>query len=109
MFNIGFGELFMIVLVSLVVFGPARLPEVARQLGRMVGWVRLSSQRAMDELRSESELRQLGLPDLRGGSLRHQARSYLTELMDVEGQMEELRRMQDGTVRRHAPFDPDAT
>jgi sec-independent protein translocase protein TatB len=90
--NIGFGELLAIVLVCLVVFGPERLPEVARQLGRFIGKARLTTQRMLDELRSESELKDLNLPDLKVGNLRAQARSYVTELLDVEGQMAELER-----------------
>jgi sec-independent protein translocase protein TatB len=92
MFNVGFGELLMIVLVCLVVFGPERLPEVARQIGRFIGQARLYTQRMLDELRSESELKDLNLPDLKVGNLRRQARNYVTELLDVEGQMAELER-----------------
>jgi sec-independent protein translocase protein TatB len=90
MFNVGFGELAVIVLVCLVVFGPERLPEVARQIGRFIGQARLYTQRMLDELRSESELKDLNLPDLKVGNLRRQARNYVSELLDVEGQMAEL-------------------
>jgi sec-independent protein translocase protein TatA len=34
-FGIGFGELVLILLIALIVFGPGRLPEVARTLGRL--------------------------------------------------------------------------
>jgi Tat protein translocase TatB subunit len=34
-FGIGFGELVLILLVALIIFGPGRLPEVARTLGRL--------------------------------------------------------------------------
>ncbi|MFN8591465.1 MAG: Sec-independent protein translocase protein TatB [Thermomicrobiales bacterium] len=37
MFGIGYQEMFVILVVALVVFGPARLPELAGQVGR---WVR---------------------------------------------------------------------
>lgn len=36
MFNIGMPELILILIVALVIFGPKRLPEIGRQLGRAV-------------------------------------------------------------------------
>jgi sec-independent protein translocase protein TatB len=92
MFNVGLGEILVIVLVCLVVFGPERLPEMARQVGRFVGRLRLTTQDALDQLKQETDLKDLNLPDLRVGSLRTQARDYVRELMDVEGQMAELER-----------------
>jgi sec-independent protein translocase protein TatB len=128
-FNVGIGEILVIVLVSLMVFGPERLPEIARQLGRALGKLRLTTQGALDQLREEANLQDLNLPDLRVGSLRSQARDYVRELMDVEGQMEELRQMTENAGKeadgaeadgkgREAPLgadlgpppvDPDAT
>ncbi|HEY2959829.1 MAG TPA: twin-arginine translocase TatA/TatE family subunit [Actinomycetota bacterium] len=95
MFNVGIGEIVTILLVCLLVFGPERLPEVARQVGRGLGKLRLASQNALDQLRQEANMQDLNLPDLRVGSLRSQARDYVRELMDVDGQMEELRRASD--------------
>jgi sec-independent protein translocase protein TatB len=92
MFNVGLGEILVIVLVCLVVFGPERLPEMARQVGRFIGRLRLTTQDALDQLKQETDLKDLNLPDLRVGSLRSQARDYVRELMDVEGQMAELER-----------------
>ena len=37
MFGIGYQEMFIILVVALVIFGPSRLPEMAGQVGR---WVR---------------------------------------------------------------------
>lgn len=37
MFNVGGGELLIILLVALVVLGPQKLPEAARQVGKIVG------------------------------------------------------------------------
>ncbi|MBP3645280.1 MAG: twin-arginine translocase subunit TatB [Clostridia bacterium] len=40
MFNIGFSELILILLVAFVIVGPKDLPKVARSLGRGVRWVK---------------------------------------------------------------------
>jgi sec-independent protein translocase protein TatB len=91
-FNVGLGEIMIIVLVVLLLFGPERLPEMARQAGRFLGRLRLTTQDALDQLKEETDLKDLNLPDLKIGSLRSQARDYVRELMDVEGQMAELER-----------------
>jgi sec-independent protein translocase protein TatB len=92
MFNVGLGEIVIIVVVTLLLFGPERLPQMARQAGRWLGRLRLTTQDALDQLKDEADLKDLNLPDLRIGSLRSQARDYVRELMDVEGQMAELER-----------------
>jgi sec-independent protein translocase protein TatB len=92
MFNVGLGEIVAIVLVTMLLFGPERLPEMARQAGRFLGRLRLTTQDALDQLKDETDLKDLNLPDLRIGSLRSQARDYVHELMDIEGQMAELER-----------------
>jgi sec-independent protein translocase protein TatB len=91
-FNVGLGEIMIIVLVVLLLFGPERLPEMARQAGRFLGRLRLTTQDALDQLKEETDLKDLNLPDLKIGSLRSQARDYVRELMDVEGQMADLDR-----------------
>lgn len=115
MFNVGIGEILTILFVCLVVFGPERLPELARQAGRLIGQFRLLTQGALDQLREEAELNDLNLPNLQVGSLRAQTRDYLRELMDIDGQMAELHRERErlraaleGELDR-VPFDHEAT
>lgn len=43
MFGISFGELILIGIVVLIVFGPKRLPEVARQIGKISGEIKKTS------------------------------------------------------------------
>ena len=95
MFNVGIGEIGVIVLVCLIVFGPERLPQMARQLGRFLGQVRLMTQGALDQLKQEADLKDINIPDLKVGTLRTQARDYVRELLDIEGQMTELERERD--------------
>ena len=51
MFNIGPTELIIILVLALIVFGPARLPEIGRSIGRSLREFR----RASDEIRGEIE------------------------------------------------------
>ncbi|HET7355154.1 MAG TPA: sec-independent translocase [Nocardioidaceae bacterium] len=53
MFGIGLPELAVIIVVAVVVFGPDRLPEFARQAGRLVRQLRQFTQSARDDIRNE--------------------------------------------------------
>lgn len=52
MFNIGFAELLVILLIAFVVVGPKDLPKIARALGRFVKYVR----KMIEEVKRESGL-----------------------------------------------------
>lgn len=52
MFNVGGGELLVIFLVALIVLGPAKLPEVARQIGGVMREIRRISSGFQDEMRA---------------------------------------------------------
>jgi Tat protein translocase TatB subunit len=52
MFNVGGGELLVIMLVALIVLGPQRLPEAARTVGRVVSEVRRVSTGFQREIRT---------------------------------------------------------
>ncbi len=55
MFNIGFPELLIIVAIALIIFGPRKLPELGRTLGKSLSEFR----RASNDLRNtlEEEIR----------------------------------------------------
>ncbi len=55
MFNVGGGELLVIVLIALIVLGPQRLPDAMRTVGRVVGEVRRISSGFQQELRDAFE------------------------------------------------------
>ena len=50
-FNIGTGELMVILLVGLLVFGPKKLPEVARKVGKGLQQIRKTTNAFRSEMR----------------------------------------------------------
>lgn len=52
MFNIGGPEVLVILVLALIVLGPQRLPDAARQIGKFMGELRRMSSGFQQELRS---------------------------------------------------------
>lgn len=65
MFGIGFGELLVILVVALLIFGPKRLPEVSRSLGKAMYQLRNASSTVTEEI--SKEWRRLEEGDGKGG------------------------------------------
>lgn len=111
MFGMGLPELAVIAMVAVLVFGPDRLPELARQAGQMVRKGRQLAHSARDELRQElgPEYADLELRDLDPRTL---VRKHIAEVLaedDEEEQADAFRpgpRLPVGVV---PPFDPEAT
>lgn len=57
--NLGFGEMIFIFLVALIIFGPKKMPEIGRQIGRALN----EFKRASNEFKAqiESEINQLDI------------------------------------------------
>ena len=53
MFGIGGSEIVVIALIVLIIFGPRKLPQMARDLGRFVSEARSSVEEFKEELSSE--------------------------------------------------------
>lgn len=71
--NIGFPELVVIVVVALLVFGPDRLPELARNLGDAVARFRRETNRSVGELKKAADI----------GDLDRELRGLSRDLRDV--------------------------
>jgi sec-independent protein translocase protein TatB len=82
-FGVGLPEFAVILVVAILVFGPDRLPDFARQAGRFVRQVRHFTQAARDDLRSElgPEFADLELSDL---DPRQLVRKHILEAMDED-------------------------
>jgi sec-independent protein translocase protein TatB len=83
MMGIGFAEFMVIGVVALLVFGPDRLPDFAKQAGRMVRQVRTMARQARDDIRSElgPEYSEFELTDL---DPRRAIRKHIIEAWDDE-------------------------
>ena len=111
MFGIGFGELTVIAFIAVLVFGPDKLPDLAKQAAQLVHQVRRMANTARDELRSElgPEYADLELRDL---DPREIVRRHLAAALedDDEDTPRRTRRGQrplvDGEV---PPYDAEAT
>jgi sec-independent protein translocase protein TatB len=80
-FGIGLPELLVIIVVAVIVFGPDRLPEFARQAGRLVRQVREFTNSARDDIRNElgPEFADFELTDL---DPRRAMRKYIQDAWD---------------------------
>ena len=108
MFGIGLPELAVIIVVAVVVFGPDRLPDFARQAGRFVRQVRRFSQAARDDIRAElgPEFADFELTDL---DPRRAVRKYIEEVWDESEEDDPQaghRPLAEGEI---PPYDSDAT
>ena len=63
MLNVGWGEMALVLVVALVVFGPNRLPEVARSMGKFVRQFQRETSRAMSDLKEGLEPINVGIFD----------------------------------------------
>jgi sec-independent protein translocase protein TatB len=52
MFNVGGGEVLVILLIALIVLGPSRLPDAARTIGKTMGDLRRLSSSFQNEVRT---------------------------------------------------------
>lgn len=59
MFDIGFSEIFLILVIALMVVGPERLPSLARKVGGFIGKAKRSFEHIKREVASEFETEEL--------------------------------------------------
>ena len=109
MFGVGLPELAVIALVAVFVFGPDKLPELAKQSGRFIRQLRDLANVARDELREElgPEYSDLELRDLDPRAI---VRKHINEALLDDDQPPPRPRghrpLRSGEV---PPYDADAT
>lgn len=109
MFGVGLPELAVIAFVAVLVFGPDKLPDFARQAGRMVKTMRQFAHQARDELREElgPEYADLNLRDLDPRSI---VKKHIADAMNEIDEEEARNNVAvPMSVTEVPPFDVDAT
>jgi sec-independent protein translocase protein TatB len=108
-FGIGLPELAVIMVVAVLVFGPDRLPDFARQAGRMVRQIREFTQSARDDIRSElgPEFAEFELTDL---DPRRAVRKFVQDAWEEDVDAAPVRQGQRPLAEGELPpYDSDAT
>jgi sec-independent protein translocase protein TatB len=108
MFGVGLPELAVIAFVAVLVFGPDKLPEFARQAGRLARQMRAFAHQARDELREElgPEYADLNLRDLDPRTI---VKKHIYEAMNEAMNEDPRPRVVPLAVGERPPFDTDAT
>ena len=106
MFGMGWPEILMIGMVGVIVFGPDKLPDLAKQAGRFIRTVRRMAENAKNDLGREIGQDFSGLK-LRDLDPREVVRKNILDATTTPP----ARRQQTRELRpdERPPFDPDAT
>lgn len=98
--NLGVVEIGVIVVIALLVFGPERLPELARQAGKLITRLREETSRSVEELKRVADVEDLD----------RELKGLTREIRDVRSSV--TRSLTEATRRppdAPPPFDPEAT
>ena len=109
MFDVGLLELAVIALVAVIVLGPDRLPDLARQAAQLLHRARGLAHNARDELRNElgPEYADLQLRDLDPRTI---VRKHITEAMAEVDREQAEAAQQSALPEGHVPpYDVEAT
>jgi len=105
MFNIGGGEFLVIALIALIVLGPQRLPDAAKQVGKAMGELRRMSSGFQSELKDALNASEPATPRRNVLAQPPADGATPTAVAAVSGQAKAVRR----TPLKAAPVDATAT
>lgn len=108
MFDVGLSEMAVIALVAVLVFGPDRLPDLARQAGHFLRRMRAFAVATRDELRTElgPAYADLELSDLDPRTI---VRRHIVEAMEDPDDAPARGGLRPLTAGEVPPYDAEAT
>lgn len=110
----GMWEIIFLAVLALLIFGPDKLPGMARNIGRTISNVKREAQSTMDDLKRSAdvqEMRQLA-GELKGTTAELKRSAALTGPVASAASAADVPAADEGQTARAqlpAPFDPDAT
>ncbi|MDX1511611.1 MAG: Sec-independent protein translocase protein TatB [Nitriliruptorales bacterium] len=120
--SLGFQEILVILLVILFVFGPERLPEFAREAGKVIARFRKESARSINELKRAADIEDLDREIKSLSRDLRDVRSSVARAITAEPTTDGVAPTDDGVAptedeiavperaeHQAAPTDPDAT
>ncbi|HFD16553.1 MAG TPA: twin-arginine translocase subunit TatB [Rhodospirillales bacterium] len=110
MFDIGWSEMAIVLLVALIVIGPRDLPKVARTAGRWIGKARAMArdfQRSLEDMAREAELDEIKKGIEKVGST--DLKSSIAKTIDPEGELDRAFDFSDAEKGEKAPGRPAPT
>jgi len=100
--NLGFPEMMFIFLLALLLFGPKKLPEVGRQLGKFMAEFKRASNEFKSQL--ETEMRQIEVEE----ALKKEKEELTRSLMSPEGTVPSTIAAVDAAPSASPNLTPDA-
>lgn len=109
--SLGIPEIVTLIVVALLVFGPERLPGIARTVGQTIGKFKAEAQGTLDELKRQAELDDLKDVAAEFKSTRDDLRRSASLTGPVASGARPSESTTSSTVVADGPpaFDPDAT
>lgn len=127
MFNLDWSEVLVLLVLAVIIFGPEKLPELARKTGRIVRYLRTIANDATGRLQAElgPEFADLDLRNPRAAIAKHLIDPVQAELEPIKAELQPLRSGLDPSYAASAAlgeplpdvdeapsivaFDPEAT
>lgn len=109
MFDIGWSEMLIIMVVAIIVVGPRDLPKMLRTVGKWVGKARSMGrefQRGIDDMIREAELDDI--KDTVSAARTFDPKHQITKAVDPTGEVEKAFDMKDDTKSAAPATEPEA-